>query len=237
MPGLIAILDRKLYPGVEKNWDDEAFRQRVLAVIQPDQKMLDFGAGAGIVRQMNFKGLVAMVCGVDPDERVTENPYLDEGKVGLGESLPYPDNTFDIVIADNVLEHLANPMLVFSEVNRVLKPGGRFLFKTPNRWHYMPLIAQLTPTRFHKFFNKKRGRAFDDTFPTQYRVNSKGDIAKMAKQTGFTIGTIEMIEGRPEYLRFSVPTYIVGWLYERFVNSSCIFSFARVVLIGNLKKL
>jgi ubiquinone/menaquinone biosynthesis C-methylase UbiE len=90
---------------------------------------------------MNFRGLVARVCGIDPDPRVGANPYLDEGKVAVGEDIPYPDTNFDIVFADNVLEHLQNPSLVFQEVARILKPGGLFLVKTPNKLHYMPLMA------------------------------------------------------------------------------------------------
>ncbi|MEI2780661.1 MAG: hypothetical protein V9H25_05130 [Candidatus Competibacter sp.] len=43
---------------------------------------------------------------------------------------------------------------VFREVARVLKRGGVFLFKTPNKTHYMPTIARLTPHRFHQFVNR-----------------------------------------------------------------------------------
>ena len=42
--------------------------------------------------------------------------------------------------------------------SNALKPGGCFFGKTPNRNHYMPLAARLTPLSFHKWFNKKRGR-------------------------------------------------------------------------------
>ena len=50
---------------------------------------------------MNFKAHAKRVCGLDPDPRVVDNPYLHEAKVGLGERIPWPDGTFD-VIADNV---------------------------------------------------------------------------------------------------------------------------------------
>src|SRR5205814_738030 len=71
-------LDSKLYPSFQSNWDDDMFRAEILTLLRPEHCLLDLGAGAGIVPQMNFKGLVARVCGVDPDERVLTNPYLDE---------------------------------------------------------------------------------------------------------------------------------------------------------------
>jgi ubiquinone/menaquinone biosynthesis C-methylase UbiE len=236
MTQLIARLDYALYPGQDRNWDNALFRNHILSVLRQEDHILDLGAGAGIVPQLNFRGTVQRVCGVDPDERVTTNPYLDDGRQGFGEQIPFPDNAFDLVYSANVLEHLTNPLAVFTEVNRVLKPNGRFLFKTPNRWHYMPLIAQLTPTRFHKFFNRLRGRAAEDTFPTRYRANSNAAIGRLADRSGFTVKHIRLVEGRPEYLRFSAPTYLMGAAYERLMNRFDALSTFRIVMIGELEK-
>lgn len=236
MSSLTTWMDTKFYSGYAANWDDHLFRAEILKVIEPGHSILDLGAGAGIVAQMNFKGLVEKACGVDPDPRVAENPYLDEGRVGVGEAIPYPDVGVDVVFADNVLEHLADPTLVFSEVYRVLKPGGVFLMKTPNKWHYMPTIARLTPHAFHRFYNRMRGRNSKDTFPTHYRVNTARAVAREGKAAGFNVRTIKLIEGRPEYLRLAAPTYALGWLYERLVNSTPVFSSLRVLLIAILEK-
>src|SRR2546422_4522275 len=84
-------LDARLYPSFKSNWDDVLFQEEVLSVLRAEYWLLDLGAGAGIVPQMNFRGRVTRVCGVDPDERVTVNPFLDEGRVGTGEAIPYPD--------------------------------------------------------------------------------------------------------------------------------------------------
>jgi SAM-dependent methyltransferase len=235
MGSLVSRLDERLYPAFTKNWDDRLFRERVLAVVQPDWHLLDLGAGAGLVREMNFRGVAARTCGIDPDRRVLTNPYLDEAKIGTGDHIAYPDDTFDIVIADNVLEHLDDPLVTFREVRRVLKAGGYFLFKTPNLFHYMPLISMCTPTWFHKAFNRARGRPGLDTFPTRYRANSGGKIAGLAAQAGFEVVYVECIEGRPEYLRFSFPTYVIGWIYERVVNSTQRLEPFRIVMIGALR--
>jgi len=233
---LVKWLDGVFYPTFHDNWDDALFREEILSVIRPYQHVLDLGAGAGIVAEMNFRGRVARICGVDPDTRVESNPYLDEGKIGVGESIPYADLSLHVVFADNVLEHLNEPAAVFSEIHRVLKPGGLFLAKTPNRWHYMPIIAQLTPHAFHQYVNRLRGRDSSDTFPTHYRVNSPAAVRRYAALTGFEVEGIRLSEGRPEYLRMIFPTYLLGLIYERLVNAIPFLSRFRILLIVRFRK-
>lgn len=233
---LVKWLDHVLYPGVPDNWDDRIFRELIIEELHPTDRILDLGAGAGIVEEMRFRGLAGQVCGIDPDPRVLENPHLDEAKVATGHSIPYPDDYFDLVFADNVAEHLDRPKEVLREVHRVLKPNGKFLFKTPNRTHYVTMLARLTPLEFHQFFNRLRGRESIDTFPTCYLLNSPSQIRQLAHQIGFDIDGIKLVEGRPEYLRLFLPAYVFGWIYERMVNSAEIFSFLRVLLIANLVK-
>lgn len=236
MARLVPILDRLWYPGVENHWDDEALRTRILSLIGPDSVVLDLGAGAGIVRQMHFKGLAGRVCGVDLDPRVMENPHLDEARVSDAGEIPYDDATFDLVFADNVMEHLAEPEAVLAEIARVLKPGGHLLFKTPNKHHYMPLIARTTPHWFHEWYNGLRGREHEDTFPTLYRLNSRGAVRRAAAATRYEVVAVELLESRPEYLRLTALTYLFGFLYERLVNRVPGLDRFRIVLIAQLRK-
>ena len=236
MQGLTKWIDRRFYPDHQAHWDDLLFRERILSKMSTSSVVLDLGAGAGILPQMNFKGCAARICGIDLDPRVIDNPMLDEGRVADAGRIPYGDGMFDLVLADNVLEHLEQPLDVFREIARVLKPGGYFLFKTPNRRHYVPTIARMMPHGFHQRFNRMRGREVEDTFPTVYQANTKRDVAKLALGTAMVVESIDHIEGRPEYLRIAWPAYMLGLFYERFVNANEALAGLRVILVGTLVK-
>jgi SAM-dependent methyltransferase len=229
-------LDNNVYPDFTNNWDDYVARQKILAYLRWDAMVLDLGAGAGIVPQMDFSGLAGQLCGVDPDAVVLTNRHLDVRKVGSGESIPFQDATFDLVFANNVLEHLPDPNAVFQEVRRVLKPGGIFVVKTPNRFHYVAIVARLTPLRVHRWVNRLRGRSESHTYTTKYRANSLGALRRLATAKNLKIVEMNLIEGRPEYLRLFWPAYAFGVLYERLVNSISFLGRFRVVIIAVFRK-
>lgn len=238
MSALTKWMDKTLYSGFGNNWDDEIFRTAVKELIDSDSSCLDYGAGRGNVKQMNFLGMAKFVAGVDPERGVLENPNLNDAKLldMANNVIPYPDNSFDVVFSDNVMEHVQVPAVVFKEILRVLKPGGYFLAKTPNKWHYMPVIARWTPTWFHRFYNRIRGREAIDTFPTAYKCNSKKVVEDLSRESGFGVKEIRFIEGRPEYLRLTFPTYLIGCIYERIVNSTAFLTRFRCVMIFILRK-
>jgi len=68
---------------------------------------------------MRFRGMCRHVCGLDPVQDVLKQTAPRLRKVGGGRKFRGPDNTFDMVSRDNVLEHLKEPERVFAEVRRV----------------------------------------------------------------------------------------------------------------------
>jgi SAM-dependent methyltransferase len=215
---LVEKLDKRFYPEISNRWDDLLFRDEILRHLKQDMIVLDLGAGAGIVPEMNFKGKAKMVYGLDPDERVSENPFLDSAVCSTAEEMPFTDEMFDMIICQNVMEHIEYPTQMLTQVKRVLKPGGLFLTKTPNRNHYVALGARLTPLWFHQWYNRMRGREEEDTFKTFYHFNSEAKQKKIITDAGMETVSISFFEKRPEYLRLNFVTYLIGIGYERLIN-------------------
>jgi SAM-dependent methyltransferase len=231
-----AWMDRRFYPDYEDSWDNALFRATILRYLNPRFKVLDLGAGAGIIPEMNLRGLAQHVVGIDPNPKVVQNPYLDSAYVGVAESLPFEADSFDLVVSANVFEHLTDPVAVLHEVRRVMKPGGILLVKTPNLWHYVPVLSRVTPFWFHQIYHRYRGGREEDVFPTVYRANTPGRLRALAKLCELPLISVQTVEGRPEYLRVFPPAYCWGLIYERAVNALKVLSAFRVVLIAVFEK-
>ncbi len=67
-------------------------------------------------------------------ERLQEAQALEPKVVnGVGEDLPFPTNSFDLVLSHEVLEHVQDDQATINEIVRILKPGGRLVLFCPNR--------------------------------------------------------------------------------------------------------
>ena len=196
---------------------DNIFLDWIRGYITPDSVILEIGAGKGINNPYDFGKLSKKVIGVDLDPRVLDNPNLNEALCIDFFENKFDDNSFDIIFANNVAEHIQNPQEFLAEVKRVIKPNGFFFFKTPNILHYAIIIAKFTPYWFHKFYCALSSRKPEDTFPTYYRMNSKRQIEKLSKIVNFTY-EIKTLERQPDYLFLDPITFLMGVFYEKMVR-------------------
>jgi SAM-dependent methyltransferase len=170
------------------------FYTRINALVDQSSSVLDFGAGRGhwavdpmppMARHLRMlRGRVARVVGTDVDPVVLTNPSLDEAHVvQLGQALPFAEQTFDLVVADHVLEHVnaddAHEVAV--DVMRVLKPGGWFAARTPNKWGMIGVGARIVPNRLHVQVLRRLqpDRLAEDVFPTRYSMNTRADLRRL----------------------------------------------------------
>jgi ubiquinone/menaquinone biosynthesis C-methylase UbiE len=178
-------------------------------------RVLDVGCGdAGALIAFAEKG--AQCAGIECFDTSLERGRLraaDHGvevdlRKGLAESIPFPDASFDLVMLDNVLEHVTDRPGTLREVRRVLKPGGLLYMVTPkpfslyslwNDPHYDLAGLVLMPRSMQIwYFEKIRGGGkgtYDiGVIPTRWRIR------RLLDDAGFRI-TVSPRELWINYLR------------------------------------
>jgi len=208
---------RKYYGG--RKFHDSIYRDLIRKHLAPGARVLDAGCG----RYLRFSKELsdtASVVGIDLDSVLeTDNrstPFAVRGDVGR---LPFPSGHFDMVISRSVIEHLEDPSRVFQEFSRVLRPGGKAVLITPNKYDYVSVIAAITPYKVHRLLVSKIFQVpEDDIFPTLYRANTLSAIRKRLTFAGFVQKELDTINHYPAYLMFSPMLFRLGVLYERITS-------------------
>ena len=199
---------RARYRAMRPGWSSsgEQLEALVRRYVTADAAVLDLGCGRGGVVE-TFWREVRLAAGVDPDI-----PSLSEHRThgmpvvrGTGEQLPFAGDSFDLVVCIWVLEHLRSPASVLCEARRVLRPGGHFVFLTPNLRN--PLLAfnrlgRALPQLQQRLVPRLYGRVEADTFPVQYRANTVGAIRTLAEQSDLRIADLRVVPD-PTYLAFN----------------------------------
>ncbi len=205
------------------------FFQRINALLSPESVVLDFGAGRGAWTDVDlssfhrtvrdFGDRVAKVVGCDVDPVVMENPRLDEAHVIVpGKPLPFNDATFDVVFADHVLEHVdaADAPGVAAELERILKPGGWFAARTPNKWGMIGIAARAVPNRLHVSVLRtlQPGRLAEDVVPTRYSMNTWKHLGQLFPAERWDLAVYGHAS-EPQYVGDNVAAWRLAGLVDR----------------------
>jgi 2-polyprenyl-3-methyl-5-hydroxy-6-metoxy-1,4-benzoquinol methylase len=205
-------------------WVDgtEEFHRLCADVIPNGSTILEIGAGPSNPTS-RFLASRGEVHGIDPDPTVTTNDALTTATVMTARVFPFADSSFDYCVSNYVLEHVADPESHLNEVARILRPAGAYVFRTPNRYHYVTLIASLTPHWFHELIANRLRNLSSNThapYPTIYALNSVSEVRRCAANAGLNVERISLIEKEPSYGMGSRALFLVFTAYERIVNAS-----------------
>jgi ubiquinone/menaquinone biosynthesis C-methylase UbiE len=209
-------LDRH-YPNFEDA--ETIFEKRVKALLQPHMAVLDAGCGKG--EFLDKLGPAArQAVGIDLSKESVRKASHNVA-VGTLETLPFRDETFDLITCRWVVEHLEDPRRSLPELHRVLKTGGRIVLLTSNARSYAALLNRFLPLEMKTRLLNKLGRGESDTFPTYYRCNSARKIRAAASETRFTVEDLVLV-GSPFYLFYFKPLFRIAVLYEKLTDMAAL---------------
>ncbi len=119
-----------------------AGQERRLAMIERwaalhDRRILEVGCGLGMYTAQYRRRFTPHVDAFDVEfPRVAQaREATPHALLAAGEGMPYRTDSFDVVISNEVIEHVADDRQTAAEMVRVCKPGGRIVIFCPNRWY------------------------------------------------------------------------------------------------------
>jgi SAM-dependent methyltransferase len=223
-----------------KGWVNgtQEFHDLCAASIPRGSRILEIGPGPSN-RTSRFLATLGELHGLDPDPEAHGNDALSGFARLSGPRFPFPDASFGACVSNYVIEHVPDAEAHLAEVARVLEPGGVYVFRTPNRWHYVALFSSLTPHWVHELLaNRLRNRSDDehDVYPTRYVLNSRGAVERHARRAGLRIERLALIEKEPSYGMAARPLFFTFMAYERAVNATPRAAFLRSNILAVLRK-
>lgn len=193
------------------------YDEKVERLVRNEIVILDAGCGRTAPVLKRYLGRASRLIGIDLVEFKDVPNGIETYNADLGK-LPLEDASVDLIMSRSVFEHLSDPESVYKEFSRVLRPGGSVVFLTANMWDYGTLIARIVPNRFHaKIVKHVEGREEEDTFPTEYKTNTKKDVTRLANLSGLNVYSLEYLGQYPNYLMFNGALFFAGMCFDKLV--------------------
>lgn len=180
--------------------------------ISSNSRILDLGSGVGsFVVACRRRGLRAF--GLEPD-RIGQGARITSLQIasrrlaepvcvsGVGECLPFPDACFDLVVMNQVIEHVADQGMVAREAARVVRDGGVIYVACPNYLrfyepHYKIFWAPLLPKVLGRMYLGLRGRSSAMLNQLTYTTNAR--LRKLLRVLGPDYMVVDL--HREQFLR------------------------------------
>jgi ubiquinone/menaquinone biosynthesis C-methylase UbiE len=233
-------LEKRIFPALR--YSQTHYYETLLDVTTTNCEWLDLGCGhqlfaSWMTKQERDLGCrAARLVGIDLDlEGLRKNTVVTDRVFGNLEHLPFPPQCFDLVTANMVIEHLETPGTVLREVHRVLRPGGLFVFHTPNRRAPLMKLAAMVPqgikTALIRLLESRRA---EDVFKTFYRMNTPQEIAAGVQSHGFEIVRLKRVSTNA-VTQLIAPVAVLELIFLRLLESNR-FQDLRSNLIAVLRK-
>lgn len=210
--------------------------RRVAEQLRPEHTLLDAGCGYTAPILAKFRGRAARLVGVDLvkfDQPIDGIEFYqrDMADTGLAEA------SVDVVMCRSVMEHVTDPLAVYREMQRILRPGGCFIFLTGNAWDYAAIIARVVPNSFHPWIvARTEGREERDVFPVAYKTNTRGQVQRLAADSALHVEAFNYLGQYPSYFMFNGALFLLATAYEKLITRFEFLRFLRGWILVTLRK-
>jgi SAM-dependent methyltransferase len=191
----------------------EYYEALVNKLVTESTSWVDVGGGSAIFPHndklsRSLADRCKVMYAVDPSDNVYDNPYALEKIKSMFEDVE-TDTRFDLATFRMVAEHVSNTDAVIAKLREVMKPEGVVVIYTINRYSPIPIITYFTPFSLHyrikKFF---WGGEEKDTFPVQYKMNTRNDLARIFSDGQFSEVYFDYLDDLSTFSRFRNMNYL-----------------------------
>lgn len=190
------------------------------------KKAVDIGSGPGVItRMLAERGWVVTSIDTEPQNLDRAKAWAEQTIHGDANSVlsTYSPESFDFAVALEIIEHLPveEGGRMLANIRRVLKPGGRLLLSTPNRYSLQGLKGYYWEEKI------RRIGVWNAWDPTHIYIYSTPEILNILKRHGFSIErTVGYWYGKNRYLR--LPLYASSLFPINYVGFNTIIKCRKV---------
>ena len=187
-------------PGIRRRFGyytpEEVYESVLERLITTGCRWLDVGGGRDplpanrpLAKELSQR---ATLVGVDPDPAIQENPYAQVRVQGRVEDMETSE--FDVITARMVVEHVGDPGAFAGALRRLCARNGVVVLYTVNKWAPVSIVSSLIPFRFHQRIINFLWGPGRETFPVEYRMNTRGDLSAVMRNAGFEESTFTYLD-------------------------------------------
>jgi 2-polyprenyl-3-methyl-5-hydroxy-6-metoxy-1,4-benzoquinol methylase len=169
---------------------DDVYETVVAGLVSEGCSWLDVGGGRDVfptnpALARRLAARCGRLVGVDPDDNIWANPFVHERAQATVEEY-HSDRPFDLATLRMVAEHITDPPAAVAALARLVRPGGKVVLFTVNWWSPITLCSWAVPFHLHHTVKRVLWKTEErDTFPTAYRMNTRGRLAQLFRAGDF----------------------------------------------------
>ena len=225
-------------------WNQEIYGKLLQRYVSKSVRWLDAGCGWRILGEdlENIEDSLAAAAGMVVGTDLKFGALAKHRNIACRvcatlDALPFPDQAFDLVTCNMVVEHLPDPKTSLAEMVRLVSPNGRLVIHTPNLLNCLVfanhIVGKILPRKIVvRLVQASDKRGESDIFPTYYRANSVTKLRRLFEEFDLREESTRILTAPQPYFRFFAPLAFFELVWMR-ATMSWVPGFGATILIAS----